>query len=56
MHLGKLVNEDLEDRGLVVYVVRELRVDLICVDVGVLSRVYTREVLVLQEDRAVCRG
>ena len=39
-----------------VNVVREVYVDLVGADVGILGRVYTREVLVLEEDRAVCRG
>ena len=56
MHLGKLVGEDREDRGLVVNVGGEVHVDLVCASVGILGRVYTREVLVLHEDRAVCRG
>ena len=39
-----------------VNVVRVVHVDLVCADVGILSRVYTRDVLVLEEDRVVCRG
>ena len=54
--MSELVCEDREDRGLVVNVVREVHVDRVCVDGGVLGREYTREVLVLEEDRAVCRG
>ena len=44
------------DRRIVVNVVGEVYVDLVDVDIGILSRVYAREVLVLEEDRAVCRG
>ena len=55
LHLGELVGEDREDRGLVVGVVRQVHIDRVCADVGVLGRVYTREVLVLEEDRDVCR-
>ena len=54
--MGEMVGEDREDRGLVVDVVREVHVDRVGSDVGVLGRVNTREVLVLEEDRAVCRG
>ena len=38
-----------------VVVVGEVHVDRVCADVGVLGRVYTREVLVLDEDRAMGR-
>ena len=54
--MDELVGDDREDRGLVVYVVGEVHVDRVCVDFGILGRVDTREVLVLQEDWAVCRG
>ena len=53
--MGELVGEDREDSGLVVDVVGEIYVDRVCADVGVFVRVYSREVLVLDEDRAVCR-
>ena len=56
MHLGELVVEDREDRGLVVDVVWEVHVDCVGADVGVLCRVDTREVLDLEEERDVCRG
>ena len=36
--------------------VREVHVGFVGADVGVLGRVDTRKVLVLDEDRAVCRG
>ena len=39
-----------------VNVTREVHVDFVGADVGVLGRVDTREVLVLDEDWAVCRG
>ena len=54
--MNELVGEDREDHSLVVNVVREVHVDLVGVDFGILGRVYTREVLVLEEDRDVCRG
>ena len=54
--MGKLVGEDREDRCIVVDVVREVNVDRVCVDDGILGRVYTHEVLVLEEDRVVYRG
>ncbi len=44
------------DRSLVVNVVGEVYVDFVGADVGILSRVYAREVLVLEEGRVVCRG
>ena len=47
MHLGELVVENRLDRGLVVDVMREVRVDFVGADVGVLGRVDTREVVVL---------
>ena len=50
MHLDELVGEDREDRSLVVDVVREVYVDLVGADVGILGRVYAREVPVLEED------
>ena len=56
MHLSELVGEDREDRSLVINAVREVHVDLVCANVGILVRVYTREVLVLEEDRVVCWG
>ena len=56
MHLGELVGKDCVDRSLKVNVVGEVYVDFVGADVGILSRVYVREVLVLEEDRAVCRG
>ena len=37
MHMGELVSEDREDRGLVVNVVREVHADLVCADVGILA-------------------
>ena len=52
----ELVVEDHEDRGLVVDVVREVHVDRVGADVGVLGRVDTRETVVLEDDRVVCRG
>ncbi len=55
MHLGELVIEECVDRSFVVYVVREVYVDLVGADVGVFGRVYTREVLVFGKDRAVRR-
>ena len=56
MHVGELFVEDREDRGLVVDVAREVHVDRVGADVWVLGRVDTRELLVLEEDRYVCRG
>ena len=50
--MGELVSKD---GGFVVIVVGEVHVDRVCTDVGVLGRVYSREVLVLDEDRAMCR-
>ena len=55
LHLGELVGEDRVDRSLVVDIVREVHVDLVGADVGVLGRVYTREVLVFEKDRVVRR-
>ena len=55
MHLGELVGEDRVDRSLVVDIIEEVQVDLVGADVGVLSQVYTREVLVFEEDR-LCAG
>ena len=37
-------------------VVRDVYVDLVGDDAGIFGRVYAREVLVLEEDRAVCWG
>jgi hypothetical protein len=45
--VGKLIGEDRGD--LVVYVMREVHVDRVCADVWVFGRVYSREVLVLDE-------
>ena len=56
MHLGELAVQDRENRGLVFDVVREVHVDRVGADVGILGRVDTREVLAHEEDRDVCRG
>ena len=48
MHLDELVGEDCVDRSLVVDVARKAYVDIVGADVGVLGRVYTREVLVFE--------
>ena len=53
--MGESVGEDREDGGLVVCVVGEVHVDRICVDVWVFGRVYSDEVLVLDEYWAMCR-
>ena len=49
MHLGELVGEDPVDLSLVVDIVRKVNVDPVGADVGVLGRVYTREVMVFRE-------
>ena len=54
--MGELVGEDRVDCSFVVDVMREVYVDLLGADVGVLGRVYAREVLVFEKYRAVCRG
>ena len=54
MHLGELFFYDQQDRGLVVKVTGKVHVDGMRDDVGVLGRVGTSEVLVLDEDWAVC--
>ena len=54
--MGKLVVEDLKDCDFVVVVVGEVHVDRVCADVWVFGRMYSREVLVLDEYRAMCRG
>ena len=54
--MGKFVGEDRKDGSLVVYVVREVHVDRVCDDVWFLCRVYSCEVLILDEYRAMCRG
>ena len=41
---------------LVVDVMGKVDVDLVCADVGVLGRVYPREVLVFEENWAICAG
>ena len=51
----KPVCEECSDDELVVNVVREVHEDGVGADVGVLGRVDTRELLVLEEDRVVCR-
>ena len=56
LHVGELVGRDLKDGGVVVVVVGEIHVDRVCADVWVFGRVYSREVLVLDEDRAMCQG
>jgi hypothetical protein len=56
LHLDDLVGEDREDRSLVVNVMGEVYVDLVGCDVGILGRVYSSKVLVLEEYRAMCRG
>jgi hypothetical protein len=56
LHLDELVGEDREDRSLVGDVVREVYVDLVGAYVGIIGRVCAREVLVLEEEWAVCRG
>ena len=52
----KLVGEDSVDRSLVVDVVGKVYVDFVGAGVGVLGRVYAREVLVFEEYRVVRRG
>jgi hypothetical protein len=54
--VGELVLENRSDRGLVVNIVGMVDVNCVSVDVGVLGRVDASEVLVLDEDLAVCRG
>ena len=44
------------DGGLVVYVMREVHVDRVCVDVWIFCRVHSLKELVFDEHRAVCRG
>ena len=56
MHLGELVGDDPIDPSLVVDIVRKVYVDLVGAGVGVLGRVYTRDVLVFEEYRVVRRG
>ena len=53
--MSKFVCEDRKDSGLVVVVVGEVHVNRVCTDVWVFNRVYSREVLVLDEYRAMCR-
>ncbi len=53
--MGKLVGEDRKDGGFVVYVMREVHVDRVRADFWVLGRVYSREVLVLDEYWAMRR-
>ena len=47
LHVDELVEENCFHYGLVVGIVRKVHEDGICADVGVLSRVDPREVLVL---------
>ena len=55
LHVGEFVGKDSKDGGLLVIFVREVHVDRVCVEVWVSGRVYSREVLVLDEGR-VCAG
>ena len=55
LHVGKLIGEDHEDGGLVIYVVGEVHENRVCADVWVFGRVYSCEVWVLDEYRAMCR-
>ena len=42
--------------GFVIYVVGEVHVDCVCADVWILCQVHSREVLVIDEYLAMCRG
>ena len=46
-HVDELVGEDRLDYGLVISVIGEVRENCVGVDVGILSRVDSREVLIL---------
>ncbi len=54
--MGELVGDDRVDRSLVVDVMGKVQKDLVGADVWVFGRVYAREVLVFEKDRAVRRG
>ena len=53
LHVGELIGKDRKDGGLVVVVVGEVHIDRVCADVRGLGRVYSREVLVIDKDRAM---
>ncbi len=54
--MSELVCEDSWDGGFVFYAVREVPEDGVGVDVWILGRVDSREVMVFYEDLVVCRG
>jgi hypothetical protein len=53
LHVCKLMGEDCPDGVLVIHVVGKVHVDGVSVDVGVLSRVDSCKVLVIDKDRTV---
>jgi len=55
LHAGELVLENCTNNGLVVDIMREVHVDCVGVDVGVFGGLDPCEVLVLDEDWAMCR-
>ena len=52
--MSKLVLDNRQNRCLVVNITKEVHVDFVRAEIGVLGRVDTSEVLVLDEDWAVC--
>ena len=56
LHVCKLMGHNCPDGVLVVHVVGKVHVDGVSAYVGVLGRVESFKVLVIDEDRAVCRG
>ena len=54
--MGELILENRSDRGLVVNIASEVHVDFVSVGVGVLGRVGASEVLILDDEKTVCRG